>query len=154
MVINGLYKISDKYYEDFPNKNHIHIKDGRPFYYAIWDSRGIYWLIPLSTQVDSFKEKITKVEAKRGQGRCLIFHIGVVAGQEMAFRICDMIPVTDYYIAGEFVKYGKHYVVQQENLIRDLTQKSRNYIKQIELGRMHSQVDALKIRDRLLADKE
>ena len=152
MTANALYKINDKYYQDFPHEKHIEIKNGRPFYYVIEDRSGIYWFIPLSTQVDEFKEKINKEEEKRGIGNCLMFHIGIVANREMVFRICDMIPVTDEYIAGEFIKYGRHYVVEQESLIRELSRKSRNFIKQLELGRMRSQVDALEIRDKLLAD--
>jgi len=79
MVANGLYKIKDKYYTDFPSDKHIQIKQGRPFYYAIQDQHGMYWLIPLSTQIDKHKKKITNIEAKRGKGNCLIYHIGVIA---------------------------------------------------------------------------
>jgi len=39
----------------------------------------MYWLIPLSTQIDKHKKKITNIEAKRGKGNCLIYHIGVIA---------------------------------------------------------------------------
>ena len=150
MVVNGLYKIDIKYYHDFPNENHIQLKSGRPFYYAIQDNRGVFWLVPLSTQVANYKDKISKVEQKRGKGKCLIYHIGIVTGQEMVFRICDMIPVTEEYIAGEFVKYGKHYVIQQESLIKELTRKSRDYIKQLEIGRMHSRMGGVSIREKLL----
>jgi len=150
MVVNGLYKVKDNYYKDFPNENHIQIKQGRPFYYAVKDSHGMYWLIPLSTQVDKHKKKISDIEVKRGKGNCLIYHIGVIANKDMVFKICDMIPITDGYIAGEFIKYGRHYIVMDEKLIREISQKSRNFIRQLELGRMHSQVDALKIRDKLI----
>ena len=150
MVENGLYKISDKYFLDFPNEKHIHIKHGRPFYYAVKDNYGIFWLIPLSTKVESYKQKIEAVETKRGKGNCLIYYIGIIADQNMAFRICDMIPVTEEYIAGEFIKYGQHYVVMDKKLIREVNQKSRNYIKQLEIGKMYSQINALKIREKLI----
>ncbi|MDR0325021.1 MAG: hypothetical protein LBI19_02860 [Oscillospiraceae bacterium] len=151
MVENGLYKVKDKYYSDFPHEKHIHNKRGRPFYYAFKDSRGIYWLIPLSSQVDAYRRKIEDVEKRRGKGNCLTFHIGLIAGAERVFRICNMIPVTDEYIAGEFVFDGLHYIVKDKNLIREISEKSRNYIKQLELGRMTSQVDALGIRKKLLS---
>ena len=57
MIENGLYKIKDKYYVDFPHEKHIHIKGGRPFYYAVRDRLGIYWLIPLSSQTDKMDAK-------------------------------------------------------------------------------------------------
>ena len=151
MVENGLYKIDDKYYSDFPHEKHIHIKGGRPFYYAIKDSHGLYWLIPLSTQLEKHKEKIKVIEGKRGQGNCLTCHIGVIAGQEMVLKICDMIPVTDEYISGEFFKYGSHYIVKDKRLITEISRKSRNFIKQLELGKMTSQIDSLGIREKLIA---
>ena len=52
MVENGLYKIKDQYYVDFPHDMHIQNKVGRPFYYAVKDNYGICWLIPISSQVD------------------------------------------------------------------------------------------------------
>jgi len=150
MVESGLYKIKDEYYIDFPHEKHIHIKDGRPFYYAVKGKSDIYWLIPLSSKVDTYKSKIQSIEDKRGKGNCLTYHIGVIAGKERVFRICDMIPVTEKYIAGEFVFNGIHYVVGDEKLIREVSRRSRNFMKQLELGRMHSQIDALKIRDSLI----
>ena len=151
MIENGLYKILDKYYSDFPHEKHIHNKNGRPFYYAVKGNGGIYWLIPLSSQVDSYERKIQAVEDKRGKGNCIAYHIGVIANKKRVFRICDMIPITDEYVAGEFVFDGTHYVVKDKKLIREISVKSRNYIRQLELNRMHSQVDALSIREKLLA---
>jgi len=151
MVENGLYKIKDSYYMDFPHEKHIHIKNGRPFYYAVKDSHGIYWLIPLSTQIDTYRRKIIAVEDKRGRGNCMVYHIGIIFGRERVFRIGDMIPITDNYIEGKFIINGSHYVTRDSNLIKAISKKSRNYIKQLELGRMHSQVDALSIRNKLLA---
>ena len=150
LIENGLYRIKEEYYAAFPHDKHIHNKAGRPFYYAVKDSCGIYWLIPISHQVDTYWRKIKAVESKRGEGNCLTFHIGIIAGQERVFRICNMIPITDKYIAGEFVLCGSHYVVKDKNLIREISKKSRNYIKQLELGKMYSQIDALKIRVKLI----
>ena len=63
-----------------------------------------------------------------------------------------MIPVIEKYIAGEFTLGGIHYVVGDVKLIKEISRKIRNFLKQLELGRMHSQIDALKIRDELLAN--
>lgn len=150
MVENGLYKIKNEYFLDFPHKNHIHNKKGRPYYYVVKDSCDIYWCIPLSSKVEAFRSKITTVENKRGKGKCISYHIGIIGGKERAFRICDMIPLTDNYIEGKFILNNNHYVVRDSKLVREIGQKSRNYIKQLELGRMHSQVDALNIRKILL----
>ena len=149
MTLNGLYKVKDEYFIDFLNENHIFNKSGRPFYYAVADKNGIYWFIPLSTQVDSYKQKIASIEAKRGVGKCLTYHIGMAMGRQQVFRICDMIPVTARYIECAYISNGKPYVVEIESLITAVSRKARDFIKQLELGRMHSQVDALSIRKTL-----
>jgi len=154
MIENGLYKIKDEYFTDFPNENHIHNKEGRPFYYAVKDSHGIYWLIPLSSKVDIYKRKISTVENKRGVGNCITYHIGIIASEETVFRICNMLPVSENYIDGEFIIGGNHYITRDSNLVTTISRKSRNYIKQLELGRMYSQVDALAIRKKLLASND
>jgi len=150
MVENGLYKINDKYYIDFPHDNHIYNKAGRPFYYSVKDGYGIYWLIPLSSQISVYRQKIEAVESKRGKGNCLTYHIGTIASQEKVFRICNMIPIIDEYIEGEFLFNGHHYIAKDKKLIRAVSEKSRNYIKQLELGKMYSQIDALKIQEKLI----
>ena len=152
MIESGLYKIKDEYYIDFPHEKHVRIKDGRPFYYAVKGNFDIYWLIPLSTQINTYKPKIQAVEDKRGKGNCIAYHTGTIAGKARVFRICDMIPITEKYIAGEFVINGTHYIVGDEKLIKEISMRSRNFIKMLELGRMYSQIEALKIRDKLLAD--
>lgn len=151
MVEHGLYKIKDSYFKDFPHKKHIWNKAGRPFYYAVKDSAGIYWLVPLSSQTDNFRQKIETEEHKRGKGKCIRFHIGSIMGKTRAFRICDMLPVTDEYIEGAFYVNGKPYIAQDKDLITVISRKARDYIKQLELGRMYSQVDALAIRAKLLS---
>jgi hypothetical protein len=146
MVEHGLYKIKDEYFMDFPHEKHIHNKVGRPFYYAVKDSSGIYWLVPLSSQVNNFQHKIEVEERKRGKGKCIRFHIGYIMGTLRAFRICDMLPVTAHYIDGAFEIHGKPYIAHDEELVTAISRKARDFIKQLELGRMYSQVDALGIR--------
>ena len=145
MIENGLYKLKEKYYSDFPNENHIHIKAGRPFYYAVKSNHGIYWLIPISSQAENYKRKIREVENKRGEGNCILYHIGNIANRERAFIICNILPVTVEYIEDTFTIDNKHYIVKNQKLIREVSEKTRNYIKQLELGRMYSQIDALAI---------
>jgi len=61
-----------------------------------------------------------------------------------------MLPIADEYVDGEFEINGSHYAVGDLKLIREISVKSRNYIKQVELGRMYSQIDALSIRKKLI----
>ena len=62
--------------------------------------------------------------------------------------------MADEYIDGEFIFDGIHYIVRNKKLISEVSKKSRNYIKQLELGRMYSQIDALKIREELISREQ
>jgi hypothetical protein len=150
MVENGLYKVKDEYFTDFPHERHMHNKAGRPFYYAVRDKAGIYWLVPLSSQVENFRRKIEAVEAKRGTGNCIQYHIGIIMGGLRVFRICDMLPITARYVDEAFTTNGKPYIVKDKALITAISRKARDFIKQLELGRMYSQVDALLIWESLV----
>ena len=44
-------------------------------------------------------------------------------------------------------------IAKDSKLINEISRKSRNYMKQLELGRMNSQVDVLEIRKKLLGIK-
>jgi len=94
--------------------------------YTIKDNYGIYWLIPLSSQLETYRQKIANVEIKRGKGKCMSYHIGVISGEQRVFRISDMIPVTINYIDGEFTIGGNHYIVKDRKMIKIINQKSRN----------------------------
>lgn len=150
MVENGLYKVKDEYFTDFPNEKHMHNKAGRPFYYAVKDKTGIYWFVPLSSQVENFRRKIEAVEVKRGIGNCIQYHIGTIMGDLRVFRICDMLPITTRYVDEEFTMNGKPYIVKDKALVTAISRKARDFIKQLELGRMYSQVGALSIRETLV----
>jgi hypothetical protein len=150
MVAGGLYTIKDRYFQDFPHEKHTLNKGGRPFFYAVHDCESIFWLVPLSRQVSTYKRKIEAVEARRGIGRCMAYHIGAFMGEERVFRICNMIPVTADYVGGEFTIEGKPYLIEDKLLLTVLNRKARDYLKQLELGRMYSQVDALDIRRKLI----
>lgn len=53
----GFYIISDKFFEDMSESYLKGNKAGnRPHYYCFEDaSTGIYWMIPLSSQIDKYK---------------------------------------------------------------------------------------------------
>ena len=90
MKENGLYKVKNDYFTDFKNPYWIDNKnENRPYYYAVTDSDGMCWLIPLSSSVENYKAKITKEENRRGVGNCLYYHIGIISGEDRVFIISD-----------------------------------------------------------------
>jgi len=151
MTENGLYKVKDKYFTDYKSKHWIeNKKEGRPYYYALKDKDGIYWLIPLSKQVVNYNAKISKEEQKRGVGNCIYYHIGKIGGNDRVFIISDMFPVDDDYISGEYIISGIHYVVKNKSLISEVKSKAMRYMKLIEVGQLHSRNDVQGIKQKLL----
>lgn len=149
---HGLYIIKDSYFEEYPGHGWMWNKnESRPHYYAIKDKAGVFWMIPMSSKVDNYREKISRVEAQRGAGNCLYYEIGQIAGRERAFIISSMLPVTEDYISHPYTINKQHYVVRNERLIRSLYSKSMRYLKLLEQGVMKDQNHVLYIRNQLVS---
>ena len=151
----GLYIIKDQFFEDFKDYGLLYNKNqARPHYYALKDPDGILWMIPLSSQIENCRKKIERDEARRGRGNCIRFHIGIIAGKEEAFKICDMIPVDESYIEREWLLNSIPYVVRNDKLNRKLYSKAMRYLKLVEQGQMHNEHDILGIKRVLLNRKK
>lgn len=155
LVIHGLYKVKDQYFDDFKrdywndNKN-----ENRPYYFLWRDTDGIAWLIPISSQAENYKAKIRREEAKRGKGNCIYYQIGLIAGTEHAFLIGDMFPVDEGYIKAPFTFSSIHYVSRDTKLNSQIYSKAMRYMKLIEQGKIISRNDIMGIKQILLNRKE
>lgn len=93
LVAHGLYTVKDRYFTEFGNGYWVDNKqEGRPYYYLFQDTDGVDWVIPISSQVDNYKRKIAKEEKKRGVGKCIYYHIGLVTSLDKGtqpFVVCD-----------------------------------------------------------------
>lgn len=149
---SGLYIIKDQYFADYPNDKYMQNKgENRPHYYAIKDSTGLYWMIPISSKVDKFRAKIADVEAKAGSGNCFLFAVAPVSGKERAFIISEMFPVTEDYILRPYTVNGKPYVIENGEIQKMLSKKARRFLSMVERGNAKSPVDAMKVKKQLLA---
>lgn len=147
----GLYIIKDQYFQDFPNDKHMNNKsESRPHYYAVKDSDGIYWMIPISSKVDKFKAKIEEVEGKSGKGNCFLFAIAPVSGRDRAFIISEMFPVTAGYILRPYTVSGKPYIIQSKEIQRTISKKARRFISMVERGLVKSPLGIQEVKRRLL----
>lgn len=152
---HGLYIVKDDYFKRFPNKEWTDNKgEKRPYYYAFVDRKGIFWFIPLTTQVESVKAKIKRDEDKRGVGTCIYYHVGKIAGQERGFKIGDMFPVTERYIERNFEVQNIPYFVQDKNLIDAIDKKAKKYLNLVERGVIHNARDIISTKHMLLCDKK
>lgn len=151
---HGLYIIKDSYFSRFPNSTWVNNKgENRPHFYAISDSSGLMWMIPMTTQVDGIKRKIAKEEQKYGRGNCIYYHVGVIAGEERGFKISDMFPVSDDYILRAYTMHGQEYVVQTKSLIDEIEKRASKFLNMVERNAIKPSRDILGIKSQLIKDR-
>lgn len=152
--ISGLYIISDQYFSDFPNDRYMQNKgEARPHYYAIQDSDGIYWMIPLSTKVEKYRKKIEDTEKAHGKGSCFMFCIAPIHGQERAILICDMFPVSDKYISRPYTIGGTPYVIRNESICKAINTKAKRYLSMVKRGILKSPLNILETKAKILSSE-
>lgn len=151
---HGLYIVKDDYFRDFPSSGWLQNKgESRPHYFAVTDPSGMTWMIPLSSKVEKYRDLINKVEQKRGAGKCVYYHIGIVSGKESAFVISDMFPITPKYVRHPYTVNQIPYVMRDDKLTRKLRSKALKYIKLLEQGVMQDKNNVLQIRKKLAKPK-
>lgn len=149
--ISGLYIIDDQYFSDFPSDRHMWNKsEARPHYYAIKDDDGIFWMIPMSTKVEKYREKIQKTEKEHGKGSCFMFYIAPIHGQERAILICDMFPVSQQYILRPYTIGGLPYVVKNEAIRKAISTKAKRYLSLVKRGQLKSPLNILQTKKKIL----
>ena len=132
-VVHGLYIIKDQYFEDFPRPHWVNNKnENRPYYYLLKDKDDILWVIPLSSRVDNYVERIRRLEEKHGKGKCVYYHIAPIASQDRVFLIGDMFPVSEEYISRPYTIDEECYVVKNTNTISAVRSKAMRYLKLVE----------------------
>ena len=142
---NGyLYFIKDSYYEEFQHKNILPNKipnengelHERPCYYT-FKEKDIIWMIPVSSRVEKYK-KIYEKKTKNGKD-CDTLAFGYVKGNENAFLIQNMIPVTEEYINniytnktdGKPIELNKKIKKELNAKVRKVLRLTRNNIADI-----------------------
>lgn len=90
------YHIKDEFFDMVQDRYLMRNKENgnyRPHFYAIQDKKNhsLYWMIPISSQVEKYKVIIEK--KKRKYGKCNTIIIGKFAGKENAFLIQNAFPI-------------------------------------------------------------
>lgn len=101
----------------------------RPSYYAFESDvhRGIYWMIPISSQTDKFHRIYDSKMLKYGKCDTIMFHD--VLGKERAFLIQNMCPVTEYYILNKYI-HGNTPVMISGDFSKLLIKMAKNVLSQ------------------------
>ncbi len=149
----GLYIISDQFFKDFPNERYMDNKgQSRPHYYALQDSDGIFWMIPLSTKVEKYQAKIAETEKILGAGSCFMFYIAPIHGQNRAVLICDMFPVSEKYITRPYTIEGKPYIIQNRIVRKEINTKAKRFLSLVKRGEISNPLNILETKRKLLEE--
>ena len=135
MKKTGFYIIKDKFFEDMSDPYLKGNKAGnRPHYYCFEDtSRGIYWMIPLSSQIDKYKRIVEKKE-KAGKPCDIIHIVKLDDSRQNAFLIQDMFPISDEYIEREYTIAGNHLMLTSEHTAKEIEQKAKKVMGMLKRG--------------------
>ena len=147
---NGLYIVSDQYFQDFPSKSLMQNKDeARPNYFAVKDADGVYWMLPLSSRVAAYKEKAAKYQ-KNTRNDCPFYAFVEIASVERVVLVGDMFPVLPRYILRPYTIGGVPYIVKNLAARKRIRKKAMRYLSMIRNGVMKSPANILDIKKQLL----
>ena len=142
MTKGKFYFLSDEYCIKFSKHGVMANKetsaDGlhrRPCFYSIQDikNKNIYWMIPISSQIEKYKEiqiqKIKRYKVYDG------LEFGYVQGREAAFLLQNICPVTEKYVVEKYrdKKTGKDVSIPND-LKRKIDSKSKKIINKYYEG--------------------
>lgn len=157
MENGNFYYLTDQYFCDFPDTRLMQNKENtmgkihdRPCYYAFQDTKtGLYWMIPISSQVQKFRKYYnSKIEKF---GRCDTIVFGEIMGYEKAFLIQNMCPVTLKYIKNEYIDNHAGIPVRVTGILdRLLVKKAKSVLALQRKGKQLIFPDVLKIEEELL----
>ena len=151
------YYISDQYFIDFPDTYLMQNKEtingnphGRPCFYALEDSNtGLFWMIPISSQVAKYRNYYNKKIKK--YNRCDTITFGQVLGHEKAFLIQNMCPITPNYIQNEYIDIKSSIPVRiNKTLEQEIIEKAKHVLALHRYGTKLIFPDVLNIEKRLL----
>nr|WP_172685222.1 hypothetical protein [Planococcus citreus] len=134
---NNFYFLKLKYHELMDEKTIKHKKfqsgqsgeeeDSVPCFIAIYDkATDLYWGIPISSQVPKYKRIYQQKVEKYGVCDTLVF--GEVLGYEKAFLIQNILPVSEEFIARQYVDRFKKGVQVEEELSKELVTKTKKVL--------------------------
>jgi len=153
MISRGIYKIKDKFFDDFPDPYLKTNKDeSRPCYFCFKEeSTGLLWMIPMSKKIEKYKSIINKKQLQNKP--CDILHVAKLGNdQESAFLIQDIFPITDEYILNEYTINGVILKITNDVLANIIERKAKTILMLIRKGvkLFNTQPDILKIEKTLL----
>lgn len=157
MDAGHFYFLANQYFIDFPDRRLMSNKEtvnasphDRPCFCAFQDKKtGLFWLIPISSQLAKFRRIYQDKVNKRG--RCDTIDFGYVLGREKAFLLQNMCPVIEKYIKNEYIDPLHHTPVRLDGAFeRQLMQKASKVLALQRKGVSLVFPDVMKIEQEIL----
>ena len=134
MEKNKLYFIKKEYFDiykcDDVSKNKEFDEQGehnRPCYYAFNDGK-IYWMIPISSQIDKYEGIYNKSIKKYNE--CVGISFVYIKGNKNVALLQNMIPVTEKYIDKLYTYNGTNKPIEiSEKKKKEINAKARKIIR-------------------------
>lgn len=147
------YIIKDDFFNDMKDPYLKGNKqEKRPHYYCLKDDKihGIYWMIPLSSQVAKYKKIINS--KKLSKKRIDTLHIAKLNKKQSVFLIQDMFPIIDKYIEREYTLAGNSFKIIDNSLASKIESKANAILSLIKKGikLMYTSPDVIKIYNKLI----
>ena len=145
------YHIKDEFFQQFDLPYLMSNRENggyRPHFCAIRDQRkeNVYWMIPITSKVEKFHQIYGRKVARHGRCDTIVF--GNFAGDERAFLLQNMFPVTEQYIDHVHTVRGVPVIIHQR-LERMLQNKVRTLLSMYRNGRRLIFVDIYAIYNHL-----
>lgn len=161
MDVGKLYFVNDDFYDRFKNcglsenKETINGKlHGRPCCYLFKYEESqdyIYWLIPISSKVEKYKEQYRKSIVK--YGICDNISFGYILGNECAFLVQNLFPITSNYIKNVYIDKNTSLPISiAPDLMAELNAKARKKIRYNQQGKSLGMTNIMKIYNELKQD--
>ena len=161
MEVGKLYFVKDEFYEKFKGCGLLENKDivngeshNRPCCYSFKfkeSDKNIYWMIPISSQVEKYEEQY-KVSVKK-YGVCDNISFGYVLGKKNAFLPQNMFPITEKYINNIYIDKNTNKPIKiPKDLIVELNKKGRKKIRYNQNNKIFGFSDTMKIYNELLKE--
>ena len=140
MLEAQFYFLSDQYYKDFPDDKLMQNRDmidgvphKRPCFFAFSDTKipDIYWIIPISSQYEKFRQ--IEQDKIRKYGRCNTIRFGVMLGRNTAFLIQNMCPATDRYLT-PYIDKNNCPIRIDNRVAADVIKNARNVLAMAKRG--------------------